>query len=51
MSSLRYHETVRVRDSLQDALEALQSLVLPALNWRKKMPGVLMSENKSNNLR
>lgn len=51
MSSLRYQETVRVRDTLQDALEALQTLVLSTSSWRKKMPNSPMSENKSTSLR
>ncbi|XP_028990657.1 protein MTO1 homolog, mitochondrial isoform X2 [Betta splendens] len=50
VSSQRYYETVRVRDSLRDALEALQSIVLSAANWRKKMPDILMSENKFTSL-
>ncbi|KAK2820347.1 hypothetical protein Q5P01_023306 [Channa striata] len=47
VSSLRYHEAVRVRDNLQDALTALESIVLSTTNWRKRLPGVLISENKS----
>ncbi|XP_070783171.1 protein MTO1 homolog, mitochondrial [Enoplosus armatus] len=47
VSSLRYQEAVRVRDSLQDALAALQALTLSTPNWRKKMPDIRMSEAKS----
>uniref|UniRef100_A0A7N6BGH3 tRNA uridine 5-carboxymethylaminomethyl modification enzyme C-terminal subdomain domain-containing protein n=1 Tax=Anabas testudineus TaxID=64144 RepID=A0A7N6BGH3_ANATE len=51
VSSLRYQETVRVKDNLQEVLEALQTLVLSTPSWRKKMPNILMSENKSRSLR
>ncbi|XP_044194044.1 protein MTO1 homolog, mitochondrial [Thunnus albacares] len=47
VSSLRYQEAVRVRDSLQDALAALQALVLSTSAWRKKLPDMRMSEAKS----
>lgn len=47
MSSFRYQEAVRVRDSLQDAMAALQALALSAHNWRKKLPDVGVSEGKS----
>ncbi|XP_044035373.1 protein MTO1 homolog, mitochondrial isoform X2 [Siniperca chuatsi] len=47
VSSLRYQEAVRVRDSLQEALAALQSLHLSSLNWRLKLPDMRMSEAKS----
>lgn len=50
MSSLRYQEAVRVRDSLQDAMAALQSLSLSAPSWRKKLPEVRMSESKNTTL-
>ncbi|XP_026206641.1 protein MTO1 homolog, mitochondrial [Anabas testudineus] len=50
VSSLRYQETVRVKDNLQEVLEALQTLVLSTPSWRKKMPNILMSENKSRSL-
>ncbi|KAM7381681.1 hypothetical protein PAMA_012497 [Pampus argenteus] len=49
VSSLRYQEAVRVRDSLQDALAALQDLVLSTPNWRKMLPSVHISEAKSTN--
>ncbi|XP_049615523.1 protein MTO1 homolog, mitochondrial isoform X2 [Syngnathus scovelli] len=47
VSSLRYQKTVRVRDSLQDALAVLQDISLPAASWRLKLPRVHISENKS----
>lgn len=47
MSALRYKQTVRVRDSLQDALAALQAITLSTPNWRKKLPDIGMSEAKS----
>ncbi|XP_023258251.1 protein MTO1 homolog, mitochondrial [Seriola lalandi dorsalis] len=50
VSSLRYQEAVRVRDSLQDALAALQALVLSTNRWRKKLPDIPMSENKNTTL-
>ncbi|XP_027145414.1 5-taurinomethyluridine-[tRNA] synthase subunit MTO1, mitochondrial isoform X1 [Larimichthys crocea] len=48
VSSFRYQKAVRVRDSLQDALAALQSLALSPSIWRKKMPDIPMSETKNN---
>ncbi|XP_029934060.1 5-taurinomethyluridine-[tRNA] synthase subunit MTO1, mitochondrial [Myripristis murdjan] len=47
VSSLRYQEAVRVRDSLQDALAALQSLVLPTSSWKKILGDVGISETKN----
>ncbi|KAF3704450.1 Protein MTO1 -like protein, mitochondrial Precursor [Channa argus] len=47
VSSLRYQEAVRVRDDLQDALTALESVILSTPNWRKRLPDILISENKS----
>ncbi|XP_019961220.2 protein MTO1 homolog, mitochondrial [Paralichthys olivaceus] len=47
VSSLRYQEAVRVRDSLQDAVSALQTLTLSSHRWRQKLPDVHMSENKN----
>ncbi|XP_076615340.1 5-taurinomethyluridine-[tRNA] synthase subunit MTO1, mitochondrial [Chaetodon auriga] len=46
VSSLRYQEAVRVRDSLQDALAALQALTLSSHSWKKKLPDVRISEAK-----
>lgn len=51
VSSFRYQETVRVRDSLQEALKALQSLTLSPPAWRKKLPDIRMSEAKGNILK
>ncbi|KAM9336511.1 5-taurinomethyluridine-[tRNA] synthase subunit MTO1, mitochondrial [Symphorus nematophorus] len=48
VSSSRYQEAVRVRDSLQDALTALQTLSLSTLDRRKKLPDLHMSEAKAN---
>ncbi|XP_069547745.1 protein MTO1 homolog, mitochondrial [Brachyistius frenatus] len=50
VSSLRYQEAVRVRNSLQDALAALQALVLSTAIWRKKLPGISLSETKNTSL-
>ncbi|XP_061562639.1 protein MTO1 homolog, mitochondrial isoform X1 [Phycodurus eques] len=50
VSSLRYQQTVRVRESLQDALAALHEVSLSATNWRRKLPGVPISETKPANL-
>ncbi|XP_059180822.1 protein MTO1 homolog, mitochondrial isoform X2 [Centropristis striata] len=47
VSALRYQEAVRVRDSLQDAMAALQALTLSTPIWRKKLPDMRMSENKN----
>ncbi|XP_074475281.1 5-taurinomethyluridine-[tRNA] synthase subunit MTO1, mitochondrial [Sebastes fasciatus] len=47
VSTLRYQEAVRVRDSLQDALAALQALALSTHTWRKKLPDMQMSEGKN----
>ncbi|XP_034717024.1 protein MTO1 homolog, mitochondrial [Etheostoma cragini] len=47
VSTLRYQEAVRVRDSLQEALAALQALSFSTHNWRKKLPDMRMSEAKS----
>ncbi|KAJ8245886.1 hypothetical protein GJAV_G00261350 [Gymnothorax javanicus] len=43
----RYAEAVRVRDSLTDALGALESICMSAVRWREKMDGVNISESKS----
>nr|XP_020479013.1 protein MTO1 homolog, mitochondrial isoform X2 [Monopterus albus] len=50
VSSLRYQEAVRVRDSLQEALAALQTLTLSAPNWTKKLPNIRISEVKTTSL-
>ncbi|KAM8837897.1 5-taurinomethyluridine-[tRNA] synthase subunit MTO1, mitochondrial [Spinachia spinachia] len=47
VSAGRYQQAVRVRDSLQDALTALQALALSTQNWRKKLPDLGMSEAKN----
>lgn len=47
VSTVRYQEAVRVRDSLQDALAALQALALSTHSWRKKLPDTGMSEKKN----
>lgn len=46
VSSHRYQEAVRVRDSLHEALAALQALTLPAPDWRKTLPDNRISEAK-----
>lgn len=47
MSSVRYQETLRVKNSLVDALEALQDLTMSTQNWKKMLPDVNMSDAKS----
>lgn len=47
VSSVRYQESLRVRNSLQDALTALQALFLSTSSWKKKLPSVPISETKS----
>nr|XP_046232275.1 protein MTO1 homolog, mitochondrial [Scatophagus argus] len=47
VSSLRYQEAVRVRNSLQDALTALRSISLSTPNWREKLPDLRMSDAKN----
>lgn len=47
VSSFRYQEAVRVRDSLRDALAALQTLTLSTKIWRQKLPDLCMSEAKT----
>lgn len=47
VSSLRYQKAVRVRDSLQDALEALQTLAVSTPTWRKKLPNIRISDAKN----
>uniref|UniRef100_A0A3Q2Y8T9 Mitochondrial tRNA translation optimization 1 n=1 Tax=Hippocampus comes TaxID=109280 RepID=A0A3Q2Y8T9_HIPCM len=49
VSSRRYQQTVRVRDSLQDALAALRDVSLSATAWRLKLPRVHISEMKAAN--
>lgn len=49
VSSHRYQQTVRVRDSLQDALAALRDVSLSATTWRLKLPRVHISEMKAAN--
>lgn len=47
MSSVRYQEALRVKNSLQDALTSLQALGMSTTNWREKLPGIHISETKS----
>ncbi|KAM3860109.1 5-taurinomethyluridine-[tRNA] synthase subunit MTO1, mitochondrial [Diretmus argenteus] len=47
VSSRRYQEAVRVRDSLHDALVALESLALSASRWKQMLSNSGISENKS----
>uniref|UniRef100_A0A7N8WI15 Mitochondrial tRNA translation optimization 1 n=1 Tax=Mastacembelus armatus TaxID=205130 RepID=A0A7N8WI15_9TELE len=51
VSSLRYTEAIRVRDNLQDAMEALETLALSTTTWRKKLPNIHISENKNTMLK
>ncbi|KAM3591405.1 uncharacterized protein V6R79_001573 [Siganus canaliculatus] len=50
VSSSRYQEAVRVRDSLQEAMAALQALALSTPNWRHKLPDMHISEAKRTTL-
>ncbi|XP_041829123.1 protein MTO1 homolog, mitochondrial [Melanotaenia boesemani] len=50
VSSLRNQEALRVKNSLQDAMAALQALNLSTSRWRKKLPDIGVSESKSNTL-
>lgn len=47
VSSVRYHEAMRVRDALQDALAALGDISLSTYKWRQKLPDTKISENKN----
>ncbi|XP_074520161.1 5-taurinomethyluridine-[tRNA] synthase subunit MTO1, mitochondrial [Halichoeres trimaculatus] len=47
VSPLRYQEAVRVRDTLQDALAALQALALSGPKWREILPNLSVSEAKT----
>ena len=47
VSPWRYQEAVRVRDRLQDAFVALQSLALPAARWKEKLGNIGISDTKS----
>ncbi|XP_061823779.1 protein MTO1 homolog, mitochondrial isoform X2 [Nerophis lumbriciformis] len=50
VSSMRYRGTVRVRDSLQEAIAALQDVSMSIINWRHKLPHVPISEMKTGSL-
>lgn len=47
MSPVRYQEALRVKNSLEDALAALQDLALSRQNWRKMLPDITMSDTKN----
>uniref|UniRef100_A0A674NFR9 Mitochondrial tRNA translation optimization 1 n=1 Tax=Takifugu rubripes TaxID=31033 RepID=A0A674NFR9_TAKRU len=47
VSSERYQEALRVKNSLADALAALQDLTLSRHNWRKMLPDVHISDAKN----
>ncbi|KAM9425586.1 5-taurinomethyluridine-[tRNA] synthase subunit MTO1, mitochondrial [Pholidichthys leucotaenia] len=47
VSSLRYQESLRVKNSLQDALSTLQDLTLSASSCRKRLPHVHISEARN----
>nr|XP_057918343.1 protein MTO1 homolog, mitochondrial isoform X2 [Doryrhamphus excisus] len=47
VSSVRYKEAVQMRDSLNEALAALQDVALSTTNWRHKLPHVHISETKT----
>lgn len=47
MSSVRYQEALRVKNSLVDALAALQDLTMSTHKWRKMLPDVNISEAKT----
>uniref|UniRef100_A0A8C8C8D3 5-taurinomethyluridine-[tRNA] synthase subunit MTO1, mitochondrial n=1 Tax=Oncorhynchus tshawytscha TaxID=74940 RepID=A0A8C8C8D3_ONCTS len=46
----RYKKAVSVRDGLQEALMALQSVALSSTRWREKLGNISLSENKSTTL-
>ncbi|XP_060884307.1 protein MTO1 homolog, mitochondrial [Labrus mixtus] len=50
VSSSRYKEAVRVRNTLQDALSALQALAMSSHKWKKMFPQICISESKSTTL-
>uniref|UniRef100_A0A1A8CN80 Mitochondrial translation optimization 1 homolog n=1 Tax=Nothobranchius kadleci TaxID=1051664 RepID=A0A1A8CN80_NOTKA len=50
VSSSRHQKAVRVKNSLQDALAALQALSLSTTSWKRKIPDVHVSEANSNML-
>lgn len=47
VSSVRYQEALRVKNSLEDALAALQDLTMSTHNWRKILPDVNISDAKT----
>lgn len=47
VSSGRYQEALRVKNSLLDALAALQDLTMSTHNWRKMLPDVNISDAKT----
>ncbi|XP_029954581.1 5-taurinomethyluridine-[tRNA] synthase subunit MTO1, mitochondrial isoform X1 [Salarias fasciatus] len=47
VSSLRYKEAIRVRDAIQEAIAALQSVSLSSANWKKKLPACNISDGRS----
>lgn len=51
MSSARYQEGLRVKNSLVDALAALHDLTLSTHNWKKMLPNINMSDTKATVLR
>ncbi|XP_061564592.1 protein MTO1 homolog, mitochondrial [Cololabis saira] len=50
VSAVRYQETLRVKNSLQDAITALQALTLSTANCKKKFPDLPVSETKSSSM-
>ncbi|MED6286389.1 hypothetical protein CHARACLAT_005444 [Characodon lateralis] len=50
VSSVRHDVALRVKSSLQDAIASLQALTLSTNRWRKKLPGISVSESKSSML-
>ncbi|KAM4524587.1 5-taurinomethyluridine-[tRNA] synthase subunit MTO1, mitochondrial isoform 1-T1 [Odontesthes bonariensis] len=47
VSSVRYQEAMRVKNSLQDAMAAIKALTLSTATCRKKLPDICVSENKN----
>ncbi|XP_066521450.1 protein MTO1 homolog, mitochondrial isoform X2 [Hoplias malabaricus] len=47
VSSLRYQESVRVRQGLSEAVSALKSITLSPSRWREKLTDICISEAKS----
>ncbi|KAJ8414175.1 hypothetical protein AAFF_G00050450 [Aldrovandia affinis] len=47
VSATRYEEAVRVRDSLNEGLSAMESISMSSTRWREKLEQINVSESKS----